>query len=334
MRVATLPLFLAFVSRQPMAGRLRTYAPVADTPSMLRTLRGLRSRVRKPRMLSANGAPGPSPTALPDYAGLLSEAERRSMRLSKKQLQAESKAADCEARQAELLAQSDASLEALEALPPCGTLRERASAAAAAYAEIVEFAEALRACPAWTAGQPLSDAAPEAAALATRAARLELRDEGPERPPAPPKKKKGPRPNMAPRKPYRVWRSGGAEIRVGRTAADNDVLSTDPSHRDDADWWLHVAGCPGSHVVVRAETLLSAARLPDEIAMDAAVLAVNNSRAALSGRLGVSLCRARQVSKPPGAKPGLVRLSGDVATLKVDWRKERHRLDRLGSPEA
>jgi hypothetical protein len=334
MRVATLPLLFACVLRQPMAVRLRTCAPAIAAPSMLRTLRGLRSRARRPRMLSADGAPMPSPTVLPDYAGLLGEAERRTSRLSKKQLQAESRAADCEARQAELLAQVDASLEALEALPPCTTLRERAAAAAAAHAEMVEFAEALRAYPAWTAGLPLSAAAPEAAALASRAAQLAVRDHAPDRPLVAPKKKKGPRPNTAPRKPYRVWRSGGAEIRVGRTAADNDVLSTDPAHRDDADWWLHVSGCPGSHVVVRAETLQSAARLPDEIAMDAAVLAVNNSRATLSGRLGVSLCRAKQVSKPPGAKPGLVRLSGDVTTLKVDWRKERHRLDRLGSPEA
>ena len=37
----------------------------------------------------------------------------------------------------------------------------------------------------------------------------------------------------------------------------------------------------------------------------------------------------RQVGKPPGAKPGLVSLRGDVTTLRVDWRKERHRLERL-----
>ena len=63
--------------------------------------------------------------------------------------------------------------------------------------------------------------------------------------------------------------------------------------------------------------------------MDAAVLAANNSRAILGGRIGVTLCRARQVSKPQGVKPGLVQLKGDVRTVKVDWKKEKPRLERL-----
>ena len=48
-----------------------------------------------------------------------------------------------------------------------------------------------------------------------------------------------------------------------------------------------------------------------------------------TGKAGVSLCRARTVSKPSGAKPGLVRLTGDVTTLKVDLALERPRLKRL-----
>ena len=63
--------------------------------------------------------------------------------------------------------------------------------------------------------------------------------------------------------------------------------------------------------------------------MDAAVLAANNSRATLSGRVGVSLCRARQVKKPGGAKPGLVQLRGDVKIINLDWRREKYRLERL-----
>jgi len=38
--------------------------------------------------------------------------------------------------------------------------------------------------------------------------------------------------------------------------SDNDELTL--KERDNKDWWMHVAGCPGSHVVIRntAEGLL------------------------------------------------------------------------------
>ena len=72
--------------------------------------------------------------------------------------------------------------------------------------------------------------------------------------------------------------------------------------------------------------------LPREVELDAAVLAANYSKASRNGVVGVTLCRARQVSKPVGAKPGLVQLQGDVRVLKLNWQKERHRLDRL-TPE-
>jgi len=117
---------------------------------------------------------------------------------------------------------------------------------------------------------------------------------------------------------------------VGKQASDNDVLSTDPQHRDNDDWWLHASGCPGSHVVVRAATV-GTPTLPREVELDAAVLAANYSKAAKTGNVPVNLCKARQVSKPFGAKPGLVQLSGDVMTIRVNWRKERSRLERLAT---
>lgn len=165
--------------------------------------------------------------------------------------------------------------------------------------------------------------------LARTAALLGVNDKPPERPPPRPKKQKGPRASKAPRLPYKVFvGSDGAEIRVGRTAADNDVLSCDPQHREGDDWWMHAAGCPGSHVIIRRESLAST-ELPYEVALDAAVLAANNSRAVLNGKVGVTLCKARQVKKPAGAKPGLVQLSGSVTTINIQWKREKHRLERL-----
>jgi len=167
--------------------------------------------------------------------------------------------------------------------------------------------------------------------LVSLAIALGVDDHPPARTPPKPKKAKGPRSSTAPRLPYRVFTSvGGAEIRVGKQASDNDVLSTDPQHRDNDDWWLHASGCPGSHVVVRAATV-GTPTLPREVELDAAVLAANYSKAAKTGNVPVNLCKARQVSKPFGAKPGLVQLSGDVMTIRVNWRKERSRLERLAT---
>ena len=41
------------------------------------------------------------------------------------------------------------------------------------------------------------------------------------------------------------------------------------------------------------------------------------------------MVRCRQVSKPRGAKPGLVQLSGDVRTVSVCVKDEADRLERL-----
>mmetsp|Transcript_18287 Transcript_18287/g.24762 ORF Transcript_18287/g.24762 Transcript_18287/m.24762 type:complete len:106 (-) Transcript_18287:177-494(-) len=91
------------------------------------------------------------------------------------------------------------------------------------------------------------------------------------------------------------------------------------------EWWMHAAGSAGSHVVIRCED----DPLPKETVQDAAVLAAKYSKAGAGGRTRVSLTRCRNVSKPPGAKPGLVRLSGDVATVQVDMKASAKRLERL-----
>lgn len=254
--------------------------------------------------------------------GLRKEAQRMLYRAQKKAGKASEKAARCEERQAVLLEDEGASLEDLEALPNCDELRATTDAALERQDRLSELVADLQ--TAIAAGDDCSN-------LVTLAAELGVNDAPPPRPPPAPPKKKGPRPSQqGPRLPYRVYVSeGGAEIRVGKQAKDNDVLSTDPQHRDGNDWWLHAAGCPGSHVVIRADSIPSS-ELPREVELDAAVLAANYSKANLGGgNVPVSLCRARQVSKPLGAKPGLVQLSGDVKTVKVNWKIEKKRLNRL-----
>ena len=67
--------------------------------------------------------------------------------------------------------------------------------------------------------------------------------------------------------------------------------------------------------------------IPTDVIMDAAVLCTHFSKG--PSRAGVSLTRCRDVTKPPGAKPGLVMLRGMVETIKVDLKMEQARLERL-----
>jgi predicted ribosome quality control (RQC) complex YloA/Tae2 family protein len=138
----------------------------------------------------------------------------------------------------------------------------------------------------------------------------------------------------APRKPYFTYLStDGIEIRVGRRAEDNDELSTNPTLRDDNDWWLHVAGYAGSHVVIR-NTDDNVPSMFRETVKDAAVLAIINSKAKnIGGKVTVSLTRCRNVSKPRGVNAGLVHLSGDIRTVNIDMKIERNRLEKLQKVE-
>jgi len=126
----------------------------------------------------------------------------------------------------------------------------------------------------------------------------------------------------APRLPYRAFpATSGAEIRVGRSAKDNDELSF--RHARGNDTWLHTADAPGSHVVLRVE---NRAEPEAEDLLDAAHLALHFSplRGATRGRIHVARCK--DVHKPRGAKPGLVQLSGGK-TLEI--RVQPARLERL-----
>ena len=66
----------------------------------------------------------------------------------------------------------------------------------------------------------------------------------------------------------------GMEILVGRSASDNDVLTFKIAAQKD--FWMHVAGESGSHVVVRNPDGLDA--LPRETLRYAAALAAGYSK--------------------------------------------------------
>jgi len=114
--------------------------------------------------------------------------------------------------------------------------------------------------------------------------------------------------------PPKVWAYtlvGGWQVLAGRTDADNDRLSLKTAAPDD--WWFHVRGMPGSHVILRSRP----GEEPDRnILKAAAAVAAWHSKARSGGVTPVACTRARYVTKPRGVKPGTVQIRKETV-LKV-----------------
>ena len=94
----------------------------------------------------------------------------------------------------------------------------------------------------------------------------------------------------------------GFEVLIGKGDAENDQLTFKVA--DNLDWWFHVAGVPGSHVVVRNPDKVS--ELPRPVAERAAELAAYHSKAREGGKVEVHMARISDISKPRGFAPGKV----------------------------
>jgi len=94
----------------------------------------------------------------------------------------------------------------------------------------------------------------------------------------------------------------GLTVLVGRSAADNDLLTF--ALGAPRDFWLHVATGSGSHVVVRNPDGL--ARPPRATLRFAAALAARYSKARAGGATPVHLTTCGEVRKPRGLPPGKV----------------------------
>jgi predicted ribosome quality control (RQC) complex YloA/Tae2 family protein len=105
-------------------------------------------------------------------------------------------------------------------------------------------------------------------------------------------------------RPYRSVEVSGFTVLVGKGDSQNDQLTFGVA--EPLDFWLHVSGVPGSHVIVRNPDRLE--ELPREVLQRAAELAAWHSRARAAGKVDVHYCRAADVSKPRGFAPGEVRL--------------------------
>lgn len=104
---------------------------------------------------------------------------------------------------------------------------------------------------------------------------------------------------------------GGWHVWAGRTAQDNERLSLKVARSDD--WWFHLRGMPGSHVVLFVRDGVE----PDNATVRAAAaIAAWHSKQRSGGTVAVTATRARFVSKPRGAPVGTVSIRREVK-LKV-----------------
>ena len=104
----------------------------------------------------------------------------------------------------------------------------------------------------------------------------------------------------------RVWEHelpGGWKVLAGKTDADNDRLSIKIARAND--WWFHVRGMPGSHVLLRAKEGEEPSRATLK---QAAAVAAYYSKGRTGGVIPVSATMAKYMSKPRGAKPGTVQI--------------------------
>lgn len=113
-------------------------------------------------------------------------------------------------------------------------------------------------------------------------------------------------------RPPSVWAYAidGWHIWAGRTSRDNDRLSTKVAR--NKDWWFHVKGSPGSHVVLFVR---DKDEPPRSVVEAAAAVAAWHSKQRSGGRVAVNATRAVNVSKPRGAKPGLVAIRKETTMM-------------------
>ena len=111
----------------------------------------------------------------------------------------------------------------------------------------------------------------------------------------------------SPGRPYRTFSCADFEILVGKGDVQNDALTFEVA--ESQDLWLHVAGSPGSHVIVRNPDGLE--ELPRDVVRRAAELAAFYSKARGSRqKVPVHSCFVRDVSKGSRTPAGEVQIRG------------------------
>ncbi|NNF58619.1 MAG: DUF814 domain-containing protein [Rhodothermaceae bacterium] len=111
--------------------------------------------------------------------------------------------------------------------------------------------------------------------------------------------------------PYRRFAVQGWEVRVGKNAKGNQVLTT--RHAGPHDLWLHARGVAGSHVVVHRPS--RTATVPKPVVETAARIAAHFSKAKSQALVPVIVTERKYVRPIKGGPPGLVRVDREDVML-------------------
>lgn len=109
----------------------------------------------------------------------------------------------------------------------------------------------------------------------------------------------------------RFFSSEGFEIIVGKNSAENEIVSFQVGK--DNDFWMHAAGCPGSHVVLKNPERKD--QPSDTSLYEAAAIAAWYSKAKNSKNVQVHWTKRRFIKKVKGGAPGKVILSAYSSVL-------------------
>ena len=100
--------------------------------------------------------------------------------------------------------------------------------------------------------------------------------------------------------PLEYTTSDGFRVLVGRNNRQNDQLTLKTASK--RDMWLHTKDIAGSHVIIVSD----GRNVSDTAIREAAALAAYHSKARESSNVPVDYTLVKYVSKPAGAKPGMV----------------------------
>ena len=117
--------------------------------------------------------------------------------------------------------------------------------------------------------------------------------------------KKGKGQKIKKSKPMHYISSDGFDIYVGKSNIQNDDLTLHFAAPNDL--WLHTKNIAGSHVIIKTEGKCNDINdLPDNTLIEAANLAVINSKAKDGTLVPVDYTFRKNIKKPNGSKPGMV----------------------------
>lgn len=131
---------------------------------------------------------------------------------------------------------------------------------------------------------------------------------------------------VEPRKPYKLYLSeDNIEIYVGRSAAENDIISLSSEYCHDDDWWLHVANYPGSHVIIKKQDDNLQFTSPKTL-YDAAILATHFSKGTNLSTSDVTLSRGKYISKNRHDPPGRVIVKNIIETIRIPTTSKKYQI--------